>query len=254
MAPLHIVALGSSFAAGAGLPPYVDRAARRSQINYSHILAARLDARLADLSVSGATLANMLGEPQIFFGNHFEPQIESVPADADIVTITAGGNDLGYIGGMFGDSIRAYLLGRLFMGSAPKVAPMGVEELAERFVEVIDKIGEKAPNAQVYLVEYLTLLGPHVRAGVDVAFDEGRIKFHQGVAKILNAAYRLAGEKRPKVVVVDMAERSLEHGLGSELPWVDPLTLMGILRGEPVLHPNILGMQAVADVLYEVLA
>lgn len=251
---LLIVSMGSSFAAGAGLPPYDDRAARRSETNYAHILADRLGANLTDLSVSGATLANMLGEPQVLFGNHFEPQIGGVPADADIVTITAGGNDLSYIGTMFGDTVRAYALGRLFMPTAPNVAPLDVDALADRFVELIDKIEERAPHARVFLVEYLTVLGPDTRAGVDVAFDESRIRFNQGVAETLKAAYRHAGELRPKVTVVDVAERSFKHGLGSKHPWVDPLSFMGILKGKPVLHPNLMGMHAVADALYERLA
>jgi hypothetical protein len=93
-------------------PPPKSPAARAApKSTFSHILALHLDARLTDLSVSGATISNMIGEPQIFFRNHFEPQIESVPTDADIVTVTAGGNDLCYIGDMFGHSICAYLSG-----------------------------------------------------------------------------------------------------------------------------------------------
>jgi lysophospholipase L1-like esterase len=251
MAPFHIIALGSSFAAGAGIPPYVDRTAFRSGNNYANILATRLGARLTDLSVSGAKLANLIDEPQVLLGRRCEPQLLGIPADANIVTITAGGNDLSYAGSMFGDSLRAYLVGRLFMPSAPQIAPMDASALTERFITLIDKIQEKAPRAHIFLVEYLTLLGPHTRAGIDVAFDESRIQYHQKVADALSVAYRRAGEARPQVTVVPMAERSLNHALGSEQPWVDPLSIYGILRGKPCLHPNLEGMQAVADVLYE---
>lgn len=255
MAPLHIVALGSSFAAGFGVQPVIDRAAKRSGNNYAHLLADRLSARLTDLSVSGATLENMLGEPQVLFGNRFEPQIHGVPADADVVTITAGGNDLSYVGSMMADSVRAYLLGRLLMPSAPQAAPLDADTVTERLVALIDKIIEKAPQARIFLVGYLTIIGPDARAGVDVAFDESRVRFHQEVADILNTAYLRAGKARPdKVTFIDMAHKSVGHGLGSAYPWVDPLSIAGILMGKPCFHPNLDGMQAVADVLYKVLS
>lgn len=51
----HVAALGSSFAAGPGVAPIVDRRANRSGRNYAHLVAERLGARLTDLTVSGAT-------------------------------------------------------------------------------------------------------------------------------------------------------------------------------------------------------
>jgi hypothetical protein len=60
----HVAALGSSFAAGPGIPPIVDRFALRSGRNYAHVLADRLGERLTDLTVSGATTTNILERPQ----------------------------------------------------------------------------------------------------------------------------------------------------------------------------------------------
>lgn len=249
MVQIHIVALGSSFAAGPGIPPYADSAARRSSKNYAHLSAAHLNARLTDLSVSGATLANVIDEQQTFFRSRFEPQLLGLPPDADVVTITGGGNDLAYIGSMMTDSLRAYWVGRLFVSAAEKEIPMDADALSKRFVDVIDRIEQQAPRARIYLVEYLTLLGPDVRPGIDVAFDQGRIDHHRKVSDVLNDAYRRAGEARPQVVVVPMAKKSRDHGLGSEQPWVDPLSVWGLWNGSPCLHPNERGMQAVADVL-----
>jgi hypothetical protein len=253
MGQLNIASLGSSYAAGPGIPPIEDRAASRSSKNYAHILAALLGARLTDLSVSGATMANLIDQPQetwVTRGTRFEPQFDGVPADADLVLITAGGNDLNYIGGMFADSLRAYLFARLFMSAAPQEAAVDAETLAGRFISLIDNIGEKALRARIFLLEYLTVLGPQTKAGVDVSFDEQRIKYHQGVAGVLNDALHRAGKARPNVTVVPIAEKSLHHALGSETPWVDPLTARRLAQGKPCLHPNLDGMQAVADILY----
>lgn len=88
----HIAALGSSFAAGPGIDPIIDQAAMRSGRNYPHLLAEQLGARLTDLTVSGATTATILGEPQITMdGTQFAPQIYGLPVDAYLVTVTAGG-------------------------------------------------------------------------------------------------------------------------------------------------------------------
>lgn len=67
----------------------------RSTVNYPSFLAKRLDAKLTDLTVSGATLLNVLDTPQGMLKS-FRPQVDGVTSDADIVTITAGGNDMGY--------------------------------------------------------------------------------------------------------------------------------------------------------------
>ena len=93
-----LVALGSSFAAGPGIEPVADLAAMRSERNYPHLLAERLGAGLIDLTVSGATTANIIDTPQqVANGAVFAPQLEGIPLGADVVTVTAGGNDLGFV-------------------------------------------------------------------------------------------------------------------------------------------------------------
>ena len=97
----QIAALGSSFAAGPGILPVEDPAAMRSTRNYAHLLADRLDADLVDLTVSGATTATILDTPQTTMtGVQYPPQIQGLPAQADLVTVTAGGNDLKFAASM----------------------------------------------------------------------------------------------------------------------------------------------------------
>ncbi|GAB7333576.1 hypothetical protein MBLNU13_g05148t1 [Cladosporium sp. NU13] len=94
---MHIAALGSSFAAGPSIPPQINAAARRSGANYPSLLASALSAKLTDLSSSGATLLNILSEPQQTLLATLPPQIDGLPEDVDVVTITAGGNDMGAV-------------------------------------------------------------------------------------------------------------------------------------------------------------
>jgi lysophospholipase L1-like esterase len=237
---LRIASLGSSFAAGPDIPPQIKPlAAMRSGQNYPHLLAQRLNAELTDLSVSGATLLNITVEPQSasFSEDVFPPQISNLPRDADIITVTAGGNDINYIGGMISDACGATM-------QLPD--PLTLDELAQRLGGVLDELHKQAPNARIYLVEYLAILGPDTRPDQDIPFDQERITYHSGVASLLQHAYLAAAESRCDWCErVPIHELSQGHALGSKEPWV------GGFDGGPLLHPNLDGMKAVADVLFD---
>ncbi|KAG0646533.1 hypothetical protein D0Z07_7598 [Hyphodiscus hymeniophilus] len=251
---LHIVALGSSFAAGPGIQPQALKTAGRSEKNYAQLLAKRLDAQLTDLSVSGATLNNVLSEPQVLNGNHFEPQLSGFPPDVDIVTITGGGNDMGYIGTVMHNTLQSYFLGRIvshFLPAPVLPLPASAESVAERFIAIIDKIRETSPHSRIYLVEYLTLFGRDTKAGVDVAFDASKLEEIRNIAATLQIAYKLAGAARSRCTVIHVADRSQDHALGSEEPWVEGFGFGMLLERKAPFHPNAMGMIAVADMLYE---
>ena len=90
------VALGSSFAAGPGIParaPGSPRRAGRSASNYAHLVARELGLDLHDVTYSGATTGDILrpsaaGQPA---------QLDAVTPATRLVTLTAGGNDVGYL-------------------------------------------------------------------------------------------------------------------------------------------------------------
>ncbi|KAJ5487755.1 hypothetical protein N7530_002055 [Penicillium desertorum] len=236
---LKIASLGSSFAAGPDIPPQVEpRAALRSGQNYPHLLAQHLNADLTDLSVSGATLLNITVEPQATpFNMTFPPQITGLPEDANIITVTAGGNDINYIGGMIADACDAELQ------SSVSLSP---SELAERLGGVLDQIHKRAPGARIFLVEYLAVLGPGTQAGRDIPLTQERIQHYCGVADVLQHAYSVAVQGRTDwCETVSIHQLSQEHALGSKEPWV------GGFESGPLLHPNLDGMKAVADILAE---
>jgi hypothetical protein len=90
------VAMGSSFAAGPGLPsrvPGSPRRAGRSTGNYAHLVARALSLDLHDVTFSGATTGDILGPSAAG-----QPaQLDAVTPDTVLVTITAGGNDVGFV-------------------------------------------------------------------------------------------------------------------------------------------------------------
>ncbi|HEY5879797.1 MAG TPA: GDSL-type esterase/lipase family protein, partial [Nakamurella sp.] len=177
-----IAALGSSFAAGPTLEPVADRAAMRSADNYPHLLAGLLGASLVDLTVSGATTATILDTPQVIAPRvRFAPQIDGLPVGADLVTITAGGNDLKFIGSMVFTAWRRHdpagaltkLMRADYPDGVPTATPGVVAEVAAGLARIVAAARSRAPGARVLLVDYLTVLDAHSgSAVVDFAADE----------------------------------------------------------------------------------
>lgn len=251
----HVVALGSSFASGIGVPPVIQSGLGLGQSgrNYPRLLAEKLSARLTDLSCSGATLSNILDNPQSTLMATVPPQLDSLPSDADIVTITAGGNDLGYAGGLIKDSALAAtgpLRQLLDMVDANPPSPLSVEQLTERFIRVIDRVHEKAPTAKIYLVTYLHVFGACSFSSKDTTLDASRIQHYIDVAQQLVQANVAAAQQRPHVQLVPVHELSVGHEVGSDANWVEGFTWALISSGTTPYHPNVNGHIAVADELY----
>ena len=86
-APQTLVAVGDSFASGVGSFVYYNDGTDcyRSPFSYPSQLAAATRLPLTLLACSGATTADVLNE-----------QVPLIPEGADLVTVTVGGNDIGY--------------------------------------------------------------------------------------------------------------------------------------------------------------
>jgi lysophospholipase L1-like esterase len=250
---LKVTALGSSFAAGPGIEPIVDKVAMRSSQNYAHQLAERLDADLTDLTVSGATLLNVLDEAQQARQEHFEPQLDRLPKDADIVTLTGGGNDIGYSSGMVYDSALSWtgpLQGLLRLQWAHPFTSVDGQQLTERFIQIIDRIRKIAPNAKVYLVEYLSVFGDATKTGYGTPLTGEQIQQYRDKSVILAEAYENAVQRRPGVELVPMSKESQGHEIGTAEPWMAGFALSMLWLGVMPYHPNLAGHKAVTDSLY----
>ncbi len=71
----------------------------RSAQNYAHQIARRHNLQLVDVSCGGSTTAHLLGP-----WNELAPELDAVTADTMLVTMTTGGNDLGYLGSLGANS------------------------------------------------------------------------------------------------------------------------------------------------------
>jgi hypothetical protein len=149
-------------------------------------------------------------------------QISKIPENSDIITITSGGNDLGYVAGFMGVG-----------GGSPSVSET---ELTARFNNALTKIHSLAPRAKVYLVEYLTLLGPDARPNSNtVPLNSSRIEHQRGIAATLQRATAKAAQGKPWVEDIPVAEASRDHGIGSSQPWANGKT---VLVDGVAWHPN----------------
>ena len=223
----------------------------RSERNYPHQLAARLGAHLIDLTVAGATTANLLDTPQETIGGAwFPPQLDGVPAGADVVTITAGGNDLSFIGSMLSvawsrvdpTSPIASLLASMVTGPIPTPDDVAVDGVTRGLSDVVEAVASKAASARIMLVDYLHPLDAASSAATPFEDDEVTAFLRlQGALDqaISDAASRTGAE------LIAASSLSAGHALGSLEPWVQPFA-DDVQATAGSFHPNDTGMAAIA--------
>jgi lysophospholipase L1-like esterase len=149
------VALGSSYAAGFGIQPQTTSAGScgRSAVDYPHLVAAKLRLNLTDVSCGGAVTANALNTPQ----GSAPPQIDAVDSTTRLVTITIGGNDVGYIA----TAIECGQPGSTCAATAnPAQITAAFQALPGSLSALIQAVRTKAPSADIVLVTYPRLVPP----------------------------------------------------------------------------------------------
>jgi lysophospholipase L1-like esterase len=249
----RFVALGSSMAAGPGLRPRAPSAPRwsgRSARNYPHLVAERLNLELVDVTFSGATSAHVLADHQ----RGAPPQIAALDGSENLVTVTIGGNDVGYVPLLMAASLprgarRLPLLGgRISELLDCDTRDRSLAQVFDSLCAVGGALRERAPRARVFFVDYLTILP---RAGApapplsDADSDLGR--------HVAAALERLTADAAAATgcEVVRAGAASREHHAWSAEPWTTtPARYVVQLPGRPApLHPNAAGMRAVAELV-----
>jgi lysophospholipase L1-like esterase len=211
-APLRYVALGDSYSAASGvLPPdpTAPPSCLRSTSNYPHVIAGATGAQLTDVTCGGAETGDFFA-PQY---TGVAPQLDAVDADAQLVTMTIGGND----SGVFINSI---------------------------VVNALRAVRVAAPSAEVAILGY-----PWIMPTTGGCFDrmpvaEGDVPYLRGIQATLNDAVRRAAAATG-ATYVDLNKVSDGHDACRPLGvrWVEP-----VLQGTNavVVHPNTLGESQMA--------
>jgi lysophospholipase L1-like esterase len=249
------VALGSSMAAGPGISPRAKAAplrAGRSAANYPHLVAERLSLDLVDVTYSGATTADVLTDRQ----HNVPPQVCVLDGTESLVTVTIGGNDVGYVPMLTAAGLPPVarslplLGGRLRELLDPTARDRALVEVGESLKRVGRTVRQRAPRARVLFIDYLTLLPP---PGQDASPLSDVDAAH--ARRVAHTLERLTGEAAAATGCewVRAAEASRTHHAWSEDPWTTRATKLGLpLPGRPVpLHPNAAGMLAVAELVIE---
>ncbi|WP_018654135.1 SGNH/GDSL hydrolase family protein [Actinomadura flavalba] len=251
--PVHYVALGDSYTAApltSALQPGSPLGCIRGDLNYPSLLAKKLKAAsFTDVSCSGAKSRHMT-EPQSFsVGAPNAPQAAALSDRTTLVTLTIGGNDIG-----FSKGVKCFTLSY----GAPDGSPCKDQLTAggtDQFRASIDKaapdvgaalrtIREKAPNARVYLLNYPLIL-PATGTGCFpwVPIAKGDVPYLRDVQTWLNTM--LAEQAAATgVTLVDTAEP------GHDTCQPDPRKRW--IEGTPTqwaapAHPNQNGSRAMAD-------
>lgn len=218
-------ALGDSYASGTGTGRYdVDGPCMRGTRAYPELLAARDRAvDLTFLACAGATTDDVLTR-----------QVPQVPRDADVVTISVGGNDAGFFGAVplcLSEDQEKACLDRLATMRSTAPGTIG-PALSTTYAAV----ARRAPRARIVAIDY------------PQPFSDGRAcAAAQGVsareAKALDRAVAAVNEvierraKAAGVTYVPTASRFRGHGVCARTPWVNGLTS----EWTELYHPSAAG-------------
>ena len=137
------VALGTSIASGFGISVQSTSCGRSSR-SYPQLIAAHYGLEFVDVSCGAAVTANVLDTPQ---GDN-PPQISAVTPDAKLITVTVGGNDIGY-------NATALVCGDPSTDcSPPATLDADLARARAALEDMLDKLETAAPSAQIVFVTY----------------------------------------------------------------------------------------------------
>ena len=207
-------------AAGPGIRPSAAGApwrSGRSARNYPHLVAEKLRVHLVDVTYSGATTANVLTDKQ----NGAPPQIDALDGSETLVTVTIGGNDVGYVPLLMAAGLpRVVRLVPLLGGVVremvdPTARDRALVEVAKSLKEVGRTLRQRSPRAKVLFVDYLTLVPPGGGAAPRVSDLVGG-----GGGGVADTLERLTGEAAADTGCewVRVAEASRDHHAWSAEP------------------------------------
>ncbi len=247
---LDYVAIGDSYTAAPWIPEVSTDGCARSDHNYPHLVADRLDqAQLIDVSCGGATMDHVLGS-QAVGGRVRPPQIDALSPDTDLVTVGLGVNDLGY---NYTASIECLLLASESLSGSPcedanaAKIPQLLQRVEKRYADALEAITLRAPEARVLVIGYPRLLPDSGDCPDRVRFARGDLDFVRSSFDALDAMIkRVAGRLDLEFVDVNSASRG--HDICSDDPWINGRRKDPRTKAAPY-HPMPAEQEAVAGLV-----
>jgi lysophospholipase L1-like esterase len=248
------VALGDSFAAGDLIPASPSgppAGCLRSSHDYGADAAAALGLTYVDATCTGATTKDMTEPQHVTLGTH-APQFSYLAQDDSVVTLTIGGDDIGFLGiletcarlslkDLIGDPCRQH-----YTAGGTDLLLAKINATAPLVAAVLQGIRLRAPNARVLLVGYPDILPdtgygcfPMVPLALgDVAWLRGlEIRLNQVLATVAAAN---------GATFVDTYQATIGHDACAGAGVKD---VEGLIPSSPAypFHPNRRGEQVMAD-------
>ncbi|MEU0091661.1 SGNH/GDSL hydrolase family protein [Kribbella sp. NPDC006257] len=246
-ASIEYVALGDSSAAGPLIPWQIDLACLRSGVNYPHVAAQQLGARLTDVTCSGAVVPDFTGKQFGFVA----PQFSALKSTTDLVTVAIGGNDTGLVTAAL--SCINVLPAPLGTSCKARFTAGGKDQLAARITETgpavgaaLERIHELAPHAKVLVTGCGTYVRPNGCYPLVPVWPEDANYLQATVDRLNTMLAREAAAHDAQYV--DLRTPSIGHDacapVGSR--WLEGLIPSSIAAP---LHPSAQGMAAFGDLV-----
>lgn len=247
----NYVALGDSYAAGPIIPNQISPlGCLKSDHNYAHLAAPSIGLPLRDPSCSGATTADMTNPQETELGTN-PPQFNSLDAETTRVSLTIGGNDIGFSE----IALSCVTLNPFSTPCKDKYDPGGKDQIAERIAATAPKVAavlqgihSRSPAAKVFVVNYAAIF-PETGFGCwpQMPMGFGDVPYLRSKEQELNAMLATQASKNG-ATLVNWYQASIGHDAckGSSTRWVEPVVPTN--PAAPV-HPNERGMQGAATIL-----
>nr|WP_246438905.1 SGNH/GDSL hydrolase family protein [Novosphingobium piscinae] len=235
--------MGSSYAAGPGVGEPAGGPARcnRGNLSYPRLLAQRLSLTLVDASCSGSTTEHVLGP-----WNELPAQIEAVTPATRLVTITSGGNDVGFVRNLF-----AAACATMPSGGRPAQCPTALRPTAAdwtaletRMHAIAAEVRRRAPAARLVFIDYPTILPAR---GACPALSGSAADLAASRAEAVKLAAITARVARAeRALLLKASQLSARHGPCDPEPWSFGSSAPA---GSAPVHPGVKAHAAIAEAL-----
>jgi len=248
----NYAALGDSYAAGPLIPnPILPLGCLKSDHNYAHLAAPGIGLTLRDATCSGAKTGDMTNPQNVEPDGPNPPQLNSVDSTTSVVSLTIGGNDIG-----FSEVAQSCITVNPFSHPClDKYNSGGVDQLkarieatAPKVAAVLAGIKSRAPSARIYVVNYPAIF-PETGYGcwpqMPLGFTD--VPYLRSTEQRLNSMLATQAAAAG-ATLVNWYGASIGHDAckGSSTRWVEPL-VPG--NAAAPIHPNATGMQGGANAL-----
>ncbi len=244
------VALGDSYAAlgSTGSAVSGPESCQRSADNYPSLVLADDRVTGRDVSCAGAVTADMLN-PTVAGEVEIPAQVDAVTREDDLVTLSVGGNDIGF------GAIVGCVIGAMRANQPSACGPALQEATSARLAELpaeLDRIHReidaRAPDARVIVTGYVPLLAPGDDCVEITAVSEPDRAWVIDLTDQLNQVVREAAERNDAEAVLPPDVEQHTGCAAPERRWVD---FFGVDTGAYPMHPTPTGQVAMAEAVLE---